>query len=56
MQVQAHSHSFRYNNLAPIGGNQAVLDGGGSLSFSTTNIGGSETRPINVAYHPRIHA
>lgn len=55
-QLQAHAHSFSYSNKAPISGNQAVLDGSGSLGFSTTSAGGSETRPANTAYHPRIHA
>jgi hypothetical protein len=55
-QIQAHAHAFNYSNKAPISGNQAVLDGAGSLGFSTTNAGGSETRPLNTAYFPRIHA
>lgn len=56
-QIQSHAHSLRYSNTAgAVGGNQSVLDGGGALIYSTLGSGGAETRPMNVAYHPRIHA
>ncbi len=40
---------------ATAGGNQSVLDGGGALIYTTLNYGGTETRPVNTAFHPRIH-
>ena len=56
-QIQSHAHNLRYSNTAgAVGGNQSVLDGGGALTYSTLTTGGTETRPVNAAYHPRVHA
>ena len=52
-QIQSHAHNLRYSNTAgAVGGNQSVLDGGGALTYSTLTTGGTETRPVNAAYHP----
>ncbi|AOB29905.1 hypothetical protein AKI39_03175 [Bordetella sp. H567] len=56
-QLQSHAHNLRYSNTAAASGaNQSVLDGGGALTYTTLVTGGTETRPVNAAYHPRIHA
>lgn len=56
-QFRSHTHNIRYsNNATPSGANQAVLDGGGASGVNTLGAGGAETRPVNAAFHPRIHA
>jgi hypothetical protein len=57
-QFQAHSHGLLLRDFnsgfgtVPFG----TAGGGGSGGGVTSNSGGTETRPTNTAYHPRIHA
>lgn len=57
--VQQHAHGIGFrispNRVDTVTGEKAwaLLDGSG---MTTAGAGGAETRPINTAYHPRIHA
>lgn len=55
-QVQSHQHGslsigFGNGSLGPGETSYALYGAGGATGFA----GGTETRPMNVAYHPRIH-
>lgn len=56
--IQQHMHSVAFrispNRVEAVTGIQAwaLLDGSG---LTTDGVGGAETRPRNVAFHPRIH-
>ncbi|WP_156330714.1 hypothetical protein [Achromobacter dolens] len=56
IQQHAHEIAFRIspNRVEAVTGAQAwaLLDGSG---MTTAGAGGAETRPINTAYHSRIH-
>lgn len=57
--VQQHAHSIGFrvspNRVEAITGEQAWALLGGS-GMTTDAAGTAETRPRNVAYHPRVHA
>lgn len=56
--VQQHAHGIGFrispNRVEAVTGEQAwaLLDGSG---MTTAAAGGTETRPMNTAYHPRLH-
>lgn len=56
--VQQHAHGIGFrispNRVEAVTGDQAwaLLDGSG---MATGSAGGAETRPVNTAYHPRLH-
>lgn len=60
-----HAHAFYYSEANTIGGtgsNQTLSDdigggpGSGKITVTTTEVGGTETRPVNVALQPCIYA
>ena len=58
-QVQSHSHALP--NVPSLNGSgaswkSADVPYNGLSTQATASSGGAETRPINTAYHPRIHA
>lgn len=52
---RSHAHTYNGTTLIAAGAGSGV-NIYGNYSGNTTATGGSETRPENVAYHPRIHA
>ena len=56
-QVESHSHVVQSSN-ANAGGVLAAVRASalGDSAFRTQASGGAETRGVNVAYHPRLHA
>lgn len=53
---KAHSHYVNGITSSVAGGNQGAPIESGNIPWKTTDAGGSETRPVNTAYAPRIHA
>ncbi|MFY1849012.1 hypothetical protein [Achromobacter dolens] len=58
-QLQSHSHALP--NVPSLNGSgaswkSADVPYNGLSTQATASAGGAETRPINTAYHPRIHA
>lgn len=59
--IQSHSHALPqqiFQDIATdryfqLGGGQRIASG---VAVSTSAFGSAETRPRNLAYHPRIHA
>jgi hypothetical protein len=60
--LRAHGHSLPTDIFYDATGDRLFTSGGGQRIASngpirsTTTTGESETRPANVAFHPRIHA
>lgn len=54
-QFRSHRHGIGTSYTNGSGAAPATNPNAGTDSFSTS-AGGSETRPINVAYAPRLHA
>ncbi len=54
-QLRAHSHPYGIAQLVQSGTGASAITGGITPASSTANTGGAETRPVNVAYAPRIH-
>ncbi|MFY2019121.1 phage tail protein, partial [Achromobacter xylosoxidans] len=52
---RSHTHTYNGTTLIAAGAGSGV-NIYGNYSGNTTATGGSETRPENVAFHPRIHA
>ncbi|MCD0496947.1 hypothetical protein LP085_08825 [Achromobacter sp. MY14] len=58
--LRSHLHTLPNATWDAFSGTSSMGSASGSsgtvISRSTTSAGGAETRPVNVAYHPRIHA
>ncbi|MFY3055325.1 phage tail protein, partial [Achromobacter xylosoxidans] len=55
----SHVHTLPGGTWDTFSGSSAMSSGGTSgtvIGRGTTAAGGKETRPMNVAFHPRIHA
>lgn len=58
-QLRSHAHGLP--NLPSLNGSgsswkSADVPYNGTAAQTTASAGGNETRPVNTAYHPRIHA
>lgn len=58
-QLRSHAHGLP--NLPSLNGSgsswkSADVPYNGTATQATASAGGTETRPTNTAYHPRIHA
>lgn len=53
-QFKSHSHGYNGTTLVATGAGAGV-NIYGNFTGNTTTAGGTETRPRNVAYNPRIH-
>lgn len=58
-QLRSHGHGLP--NLPSLNGSgsswkSADVPYNGTAAQTTASAGGSETRPVSTAYHPRIHA
>ncbi|MFY2033747.1 hypothetical protein ACOTDT_16540 [Achromobacter xylosoxidans] len=60
-QFKSHAHIEAFSSgtgssytAVTFGGQTAAVIS--QSNIPTSNVGGTETRPVNVAYHPRIHA
>ncbi|MNJ70121.1 hypothetical protein D3C77_665450 [compost metagenome] len=54
-QFRSHAHTYNGTALVGIAAGSGV-NIYGNFSGTTSTAGGAETRPVNVAYLPRIHA
>ncbi|VFR33729.1 Prophage tail fiber protein [plant metagenome] len=55
-QFLAHNHGYGISQSVQSGTGGAAITGGVTPAANTATAGGAETRPVNVAYSPRLHA